>query len=371
MTVRVGIMGTGWIAQEHAIALAAIPQAELVGVSSATPGRAERFATNHRIPRHLTHEELVASEEIDAVHICTRNFQHHDQCLAAMRAGKHVVAEKPLALSVKESQSLLDASAPRDRVRACNYNYRAYPAVQEARRFIESGELGEIYLVHGTYLQDWLLLRTDYNWRLDAAQSGNSSAMADIGTHLFDLVEHVTGAHVESIQASLRTTLPERLEQTANGSVKHRITGDDCATISFKLATGALGSLVVSQVSAGRKNHLSFEISGAGGSLFWSQEDPELLWIGRREGGDSIRVRNQAMAPDEFLPPGHPFGWRDALRRNLRSVYAAIDGKAPALPFATFADGHRSLVLLEAALASSSADARVSVRADGHIVMGR
>ena len=362
MTIRAGILGTGWIATEHANALRRLPDVELAGVASGSAGRAKDFARGQGAVKAFGgYQELIESDEVDVVHVCTQNALHHGQCLLALRSGKHVVAEKPLALSAQQSRELLETAATGNRVRACNYNYRAYPAVQEARRLVGSGELGELYLVRGTYIQDWLLHAWDYNWRLDPAASGPSSAMADIGTHWFDIVEHVTGQRAVRVDARLRTAVPERIEKTANGERRHRISGDDSAVVGFEMAGGALGSVVVSQVSAGRKNHLTFELSCAKASISWSQEDPDQLWIGHRDHANSVRMRDSAMSAEVVLPPGHPFGWRDALQRNLESVYAGINGELPAVPFATFADGHRSMVLLEAVLRSSVDRAEVSV----------
>lgn len=360
--IRAGILGTGWIATEHANALRRIPDVELAGFASGSPDRAREFARSQGAVRaYHSYQELIESGEVDVVHVCTQNALHHGQCLLALRSGKHVVAEKPLALSAQQSRELLEAAAIGDKVHACNYNYRAYPAVQEARRLVGSRELGELYLVRGTYIQDWLLYAADYNWRLDPAASGPSSAMADIGTHWFDLVEHVTGEHAVHVDARLRTAVPERIEKTSNGERRHRISGDDSAVVGFGMAGGALGSVVVSQVSAGRKNHLTFELSCAEASVSWSQEDPDQLWIGHRDQANSVRIRDRAMSAEVALPPGHPFGWRDALQRNLESVYAGINGGLPAVPFATFEDGHRSMVLLEAVLRSSSHRAEVAV----------
>jgi predicted dehydrogenase len=360
MMIRAGILGSGWMATEHAHALRGFPGVELVGVASGSQERARKFASDlGEAQAYESYRHLIESEAVDVIHVCTQNTLHHGQTLLALQTGKHVVAEKPLAISTHQSRELLDVALASDRVHACNYTYRAYPAVQEARRLFRSGELGDLYIVRGTYLQDWLLFAEDYNWRLDPAASGPSSAMADIGTHWFDLIEHITAERVVSLEARLRTAVPERIERTPNGDRRHRINGDDAGVVGFEMASGALGSVVVSQVSAGRKNHLTFELNCARASIHWSQEEPDRLWIGRRDEASTLRMRDSAMSAEVDLPPGHPFGWRDAFQRNLESFYAGIRGEPPAVPFATFADGHRSMDLLEAILKSSAEHSQV------------
>jgi predicted dehydrogenase len=204
-------------------------------------------------------------------------------------------------------------------------------------------------------MQDWLLNASDYNWRLDPKLGGESAAFGDIGSHWFDLVEHVTGRRVTELHSRLRTAVSERVANLDGFSRTVPIQVDDSGVVSFELDNGGLGSAVVSQVAPGRKNHLWFEISGSESSVSWSQEDPDRLWIGHRDQANERPMRDVGMAADEALPPGHPFGWRDAIRRNLRTAYQQIlePGSHGAMPFATFADGHRSLQLVEALMRSS------------------
>ena len=363
-SVRVGILGTGTIARHHVDALRRIPGAIPTAVASASQDRAREFARQVNLPQaYGTHEEVLGNPDIEVVHICTRNALHFQLNALALEAGKHVVSEKPLALSSRDSTVLLNAAAKHSAVHACNYNYRAYPMVQQARHLAQSGVLGEIYLIHGSYTQDWLLLATDYDWRLDPKQAGPSGAMADIGTHWFDLAEHVTGLRVVRLRADLRTSVKDRIEIRNGGNRRHTISSDDCASVTFRMNNDALGSVVVSQVSAGRKNHLTLEISGSKGAVAWSQESPDVLWIGSREGPNGWHMRDTSMARDLPLPPGHPFGWRDGLERNLASIYSKINdpGSAAPVPFATFVDGHRAMVLLDAAIRSSAVGADIEL----------
>jgi predicted dehydrogenase len=369
--IRAAILGTGWIAREHALALASLPGVTVAAVGSSDRGRAERFAREHGIPLAVTpHLDSILRSDIEVVHVCTRTALHAELCATALEAGKHVIAEKPLAASSAETARLLALAerAPR-LVAVCNYNYRAYPMMGQARRLVEQGELGELLFVHGSYTQDWLLDPRDYNWRLDPRESGVSGAFGDIGSHWFDLVEHVSGQRIVQLSAYLHTAVTKR---TPDGfSHPTTIELDDCGVASFRLTGGAVGTVAISQVSAGRKNRLWFELDGSNGSLAWSQEDPDHLWLGRRHGPSQTWSRGPETAVDDVLPPGHPFGWRDAFRRNLASAYVRIQHpeSEPPVPVAGFADGHRGLVLVEAVVRSSAEGRTVSLpvaaRADG------
>ncbi len=358
--IRAAILGTGWMAHEHALALSTIPGVAVVAVSSGIPERAQRFATQHNIRTAADHATLVESPDVDVVHVCTKNSEHFQLCLSALEHAKHVVAEKPLATTSDETLVLLQRAEAASLVHACNFNYRGYPLIQHARALIQRGEIGDVYLAHGAYTQDWLLHATDHNWRLNQTEAGLSAAVADIGSHWFDLVEHVTNCAITSVSGRLRAAVPER-RMGANGAW-HAAELDDCGVISFELNNSGIGSLVVSQVSAGRKNHLWFEVSGSKASLAWSQEDPDRLWLGRRDGANQWLMRDATMTPDDPLPAGHVFGWRDALVRTMASVYQRIlDPRVmPPVTYATFADGHRTLKLIEAIVRSSSTE-RTSV----------
>jgi predicted dehydrogenase len=353
--MRVGILGTGWIAHEHALALSGLPGVAVVGVASSDPARAERFAAEHNIPLALgAYADLVQRDDLDVVHVCTRPVHHADLCEAGLRTNKHVVAEKPLAMSAQQTGHLVELARRTSwLVAGCNFNYRAYPAVQHARQLVADGELGELLFASGAYTQDWLLHPTDYNWRLDPAEEGIAGALGDIGTHWLDLVEHVSGRRVSELFAYLRTAVPERLDGDSGRRVSIQL--DDCGVVSLRFDNGAVGTAAVSQVSAGRKNDAWFELNGSRGSLAWSQRDPDRLWIGRRDGPNATWERGPELTPEDVLPAGHPFGWRDAFRRNLHSMYVRMRGAEadPPVPFATFEDGHRSLRLLEAVVRSS------------------
>jgi predicted dehydrogenase len=361
--IRTGIVGTGWIAHEHVLALKSFPDVEIVVVSSASLERAKAFAASHGIANAVApHVQAIAAADPDVVHVCSTNAGHYDICVSAVERGKHIVCEKPLAVSTAQTLALLELTRKGSRIYACNYNYRAYPMVQQARDLVHSGEIGEVHLINGTYAQDWLLFPNDHNWRLDPEQSGISATMGDIGTHWLDLAEHVSGLRFTEIFARLHTAVPMRLTQPEGKQERMHL--DDSAVLSLTLDNGAVASVIVSQVSAGHKNQLNLEIVGSLATVSWSQENPDQLWIGHRGRANEVLLRDSTMALEDPLPAGHPFGWRDSLRRNLDSIYKQIKDATARAPvsYATFADGHRGLELLEAVVLSASRHASISTR---------
>ena len=221
--------------------------------------------------------------------------------------------------------------------------------VRELRARIAADELGRLHLVHGTYLQDWLADADDTDWRLDPAAGGRSRAFADIGSHWFDLVEFVTGERVTGLAAKFSAVFATRANE-------------DVALVQFELSGGALGSVVVSQVSPGRKNALVVECSGDRGSGRFDQEAPGSLWLGRRDQAIVLAADPTRLAPDAarqvVAPAGHPQGYLDCVDRFVADCYAAIAGTPPeGLP--TFADGCRSVHLVELALRSARCRRRV------------
>jgi len=286
---------------------------------------------------------------------------------AALENGKHVICEKPLTVTSAESAELVRLAQEAGRVGAVNYNIRFYPLCHEAHSRVRAGELGEVRLVHGHYLQDWLLYKTDWNWRLETDLGGTMRAVTDIGTHWFDLVTWITGLKITAVMADLATIVPTRLKPTrevetfanklgaAQDAVEVPITTDDYASILLEFSNGARGVLTVSQVSAGRKNHLLWEINGTEASLAWHAEDPNALWIGRRDGPNGLVAKDPSLLGAEAravanYPGGHAEGYPDTFKQLFKAVYGYIaraDFSAPA-PFTTFADGHAEIVLCDA-----------------------
>ncbi|MGH2488543.1 MAG: Gfo/Idh/MocA family protein, partial [Candidatus Limnocylindria bacterium] len=298
-----------------------------------------------------------------------------------LEAGKHLVLEKPIALDSVGARGLVAAAARAGRHAMVALTYRGYPMVRRARKAVEEGELGDIRLVHGGYLQDWLADTGDYNWRVDPGVGGQSRAVADIGTHWFDTVEFVTGLRVAAVLADFATFMPTRMRaagpsvafSTAEGPMESvRVESEDAATILLRLEGGVRGMCVVSQVSTGRKNALSLHVDGASRSLTWEQEVPERLWL-RERGEARLFVRDPGSAQSgsgiPSLPAGHPEGWGEALRDLLRPFYASVAAESPPtaddLPYPTLRAGARSIAFVEAAVASSASGAWVSLANDG------
>jgi predicted dehydrogenase len=341
---------------------------EVAGVVGSTPERAEAKARAANLPRvYPSLEALLADPAVDVVHVATPNYLHAPQVHAALRAGMHVVCEKPLALTSEESASILHAAEAAGVVHAVCFNARFYPICHQARAMVAEGAIGPPRLVTGAYLQDWLLLPTDWNWRLDPAEAGALRAVADIGSHWLDLMRFVSGRRVERVMADLYTLVPVRRRPTgpvetfagpeaAGGErVDTPMTSDDAAGILLRLEGGARGLVAVSQVSAGRRNSLSLEVDGADGALAWSSEQPEELWIGHRGRPNEVLLRDPALLVPEArrlaaYPGGHVEGYADTFRALFATVYRAVEaGGPPAEPdYPTFADGHESMLVGDA-----------------------
>lgn len=358
-----GIVGLGFIGEVHARAvrtaggsLAAVAGSSPDGIDAA----AERLDAAWGAP---SAQDLVTSPDVDVVHICTPNHLHAPLARMALAAGKHVICEKPLATTVQDAAELADLARLAGVVAAVPFVYRYYPTVREARARIASGSTGPVHLIHGSYLQDWLSTAGDHNWRVDPALGGASRTFADIGVHWCDLVEFSTGHRVTALAARLKTAVPER----ADGGARRAVATEDAATLIFETDRGAIGSLVVSQVTPGRKNRLWFSLDGANASLAFDQEVPDMLWVGRRQGTTLVQRGADADSTEaqrlSVLPAGHPQGYQDCFNGLVGDVYAAIGGEVPAgLP--TFDDGLRAAQLTAAVLESSATRSWVKVAAE-------
>ncbi|WNG41637.1 Gfo/Idh/MocA family oxidoreductase [Archangium minus] len=372
--LRVAIAGTGFIGRVHARS-ARLAGAHLVGVASSSPESARKAAQELGAERHFeSAEALVTAPDVDVVHICTPNALHEPLALTALKAGKHVVCEKPLAMGLAGAQRLLDAARTHGRVATVPFVYRFYPTVREARTQVQSGATGPLRLLHGTYLQDWLASPDDWNWRVDPERGGDSRAFADIGSHWCDLVEFVSGHRITRVSARLSTTVAQRLARQAINAFAAgqgpgrpvTVSTEDVALVHFETHLGAVGSLVISQVSPGRKNRLWFELDGADAALAFDQEQPESLWVGRRSGPSLVlRDPSHLAAPAARLSPlpaGHPQGYHDCFDLFVADTYAAIAGGEPdGLP--RFEDGVRAARITDAVLASARTQSWVEVPA--------
>jgi predicted dehydrogenase len=352
----------------------------VTAVAGSTRG-ARALAESWGIPEvhgDYDHRGLIASPQVDVVHITSPNRWHAVQALAALEAGKHCVCEKPLAMDSRESARIAAAARRSRAVFAVNYNVRFYPAVLRLRRSVEQGELGEVIHVHGSYFQDWLLKDSDYNWRLLPEEGGKLRAVADIGTHWLDAASFILGARVRRVLADLRTYHRRRrrplgeVRTFAGGGrgVRYRsypVRTEDHASLLLEFSSGARGALSVSQVAAGRKNAIRIEVYGSKRSAWWDSESPETLVFGSRDGANEVAIRGtpalaDGTAPYVDYPPGHVEGFPDSFKMLFRCVYADIaSGGRGVKLYASALDGHEEVKVCEAVLRSHAARSWVTV----------
>jgi predicted dehydrogenase len=368
---RIGIIGTGFAAASHADALRRLPSVELAGIASRTRARAIEAAQRLGASRAYADPlELIKDPDIDAVHICTINRLHSELSALALRAGKHVVTEKPLATDSQSTEllaSLAVEAGQAGQLAAVCFNYRHYALIEQLRGMLATGEHGDMHFVHGSYLQDWLLYETDWNWRVDPGDNGASRAIADLGSHWLDLVQYVTGQEVTEVFADLAMHHAVRQRPGVAGSTFEnsdghtrspvRVSNEDFGSVLIRFASGARGAFAVSQVSPGRKNRLTFQVDTAEAAFSWDQEHPNTAWVGRRL-PPSLEYPREPVTGATWtqLPAGHPEGWRDSLRNLFDDVYLGVlagnNGDSRTGSFATFADGHRIMMLVEAIVES-------------------
>jgi predicted dehydrogenase len=380
-TIRTAIFGTGFMGRVHLEALRRVEFVEAVAVAGRTAASAAKLGAGFSIPLATDDwRAILRDKAIDAVHVCTPNGLHFDMAKEAVAAGKHVMCEKPLATTVAEAEELV-ALARRQGVRhgVC-HNIRFYPMVQQIRALREAGELGEILVVQGSYFQDWLLYETDWNWRVDSKAGGGSRVMADVGSHWFDLAEHLTGLRVTSLCADLQTFHAKRKKpKQAIETFSDKVFGpddyadapvdtEDFGALIFRMGERTRGSFTASQVSAGRKNRLSIEICGTKSSVAWDQEQPDGLWMGRRNEANQVFVKDPSLLKTGArgyadLPGGHSEGYDDTFKQIFRRFYSSIREPGGAAQYPQFEDGLRQLRIVDAAFESNRARGWVDVPA--------
>lgn len=378
--IKVGVVGTGFIGPAHIEALRRLPNIEVVALCEVTAELAREKADALGIERSYIFDELIQQDDIQSIHICTPNFLHYSQSKAALLAGKHVICEKPLAKDLSEAKELVEIAAKSGLVNAVHFNLRYYPLIRQLKAMREQGQLGDIYSVIGSYLQDWLFYETDYNWRLEPDKSGDSRAIADIGSHLMDITEYVTGLKTTAVLADFNTVhktrkKPLKSVETYSGKMLSPddyadvpITTEDHANVLLRFDNGNKGVITVSQVSAGRKNRLAVEISGSKKTVSFNSESPNEVWIGHRDKANEVLLRDPSLVGSDArslitFPGGHNEGFPDTSKQLFKEVYAAIaTGKQPENPtFPTFEDGYRELLICEKILESNKKQAWVTV----------
>ncbi len=377
--IGMGLVGAGFVGPHHLDAVRRLGYVDVVAIAGSSEASARKKADALHVPKaYGSVEALLEDPDIQVVHNATPNYLHFPVNMAVIAKGKHIVSDKPLAMTAAEAKQLLDAANKAGVVHAVTFNYRGNPLVQQARDLIARGEVGKPHFLHGHYLQDWLLHDTDYSWRLEPDKGGASSALGDIGSHWCDLAQHVSGLTITEVLADITTVIPKRKrpkgsrEAFAAAGDKEDfelvdIAVEDLASVLIRFDNGAKGSFSVGQVCAGHKNHLVLEVCGGKTSLVWKQEAQNELWIGRRGGPNGLLQKDPSLLDDvarayAHLPGGHQEAWADAFANLMRDIYGFIAaGKSPkdAHPpsFATFEDGYRANCVVEAILKSAKASA--------------
>jgi len=377
--IRTAVIGTGFMGRTHLEALRRVENVDVVEVAATSLDKARAAAAGYNVLNATGDwHDVIADPSIEAVHITTPNVSHFPIAKAAFEAGKHVLCEKPLAMSVAEAQALVDLQMARNLRGAVNHNLRYYPMVQQMRRMREADDFGEILVVQGTYSQDWMLFETDWNWRVEPGVSGASRVMADIGSHFFDMAEHVTGLKVSAVCSDLATFWPTRKQPKLGGesfsgklgtsgeTVDTPVVTEDFGSTMFRMAKNGIdrarGVMTASQVSAGRKNGLVLEIYGTKGGAAWRQESPDELWLGHRNSPNQLLLKDPSLLTEKArgfadYPGGHAEGYPDTHKQLFRRFYASIADPSQTPDYPQMADGLRQLKILEAELASHTAQA--------------
>ncbi len=369
--LKTAIIGLGYIGESHIEAVHRIGLCELYGVFDANRALAEEKTAYYGIPKcYASIDELLADPEVDVVHDCTPNRLHHDINCRILRAGKHLLSEKPLCSSYEEAMDLVEVKKDCPGcVAAVNFNYRMNPMVLEMRERVARGDIGDVRVLSGSYLQDWLLYDTDYSWRLDPKVAGISCCIADIGSHWMDAVQFVTGHRIAKVMADLDTVIPVRKKPTRQNLTftsavpteyeEVEVKNEEYGAVLFRTDKGARGVFCVSELCAGHGCYFNFEVDGSKASFRWNQEENDRLWMGMRDGDNRYIIRNpNTISPEARaytgLAMGHPEGWNDAFKGNIHSVYRYIAGGMEGKPpFATLEDAAQLVRLTECIVQSS------------------
>jgi predicted dehydrogenase len=375
--IGAAVIGTGFIGTVHIGALRRLG-VRIAGVLGSSVGRGADRAAALGIGRaYASLEELLADPAVQVVHVTSPNVAHYPQVMQILAAGKHVICEKPLAMTAAQSAEMVTLAHASGRIAAVCYNTRFYPLNQQARGTVAAGELGDIRLITGQYHQDWLAKPTDWNWRLEADEGGALRSVGDIGTHWVDLTSFIAGHRVTEVLADLATFIAERRKPlgpvetftTTQGATEPRtVTTDDAATILLRYGNGARGVMSTSQISQGRKNAMAWDIAGSAASAAWNAETPDHLWIGHRDAPNQILQRDPGLmnatgAAAASLPGGHVEGFADTFHALFRQVYADVarGKRAATSTYASFDDGHHEMLFCDAVLQSAKDGRWVSV----------
>jgi predicted dehydrogenase len=376
--IKIAIVGTGFMGKVHTENVRRLPGVEVAAVVGSRSESARKFAEAMGIPvAAASLRDVLDDKTIAAVHICTPNVDHFPQSRAALEAGKAVLCEKPMTMSVDEARQLVDLAKAKDAVAAVQHNLRYYPVLQQVRQMIARGDLGDILIAQGTYSQDWLLYDTDWNWRIDTKENGQLRVMGDIGSHWMDMVQHLTGLPITAVCADLATfhktrKRPKGSVETFSGKKAQAgdyeefpVDSDDFGAVLIHLGDRARGAFTVSQMSAGRKNRFFFEIFGTKSGIAWNQEEPDTLWIGQRNEPNRIVIKDASLFYPEAakfadLPGGHSEGYDDSHKQVFKNFYARVADRSLPIDYPTFEDGLHGMILLSKVADSSASKSWVN-----------
>lgn len=375
---RVGVIGAGFIGSIHVETLNRLGNVEVVAISHKGDAEAKAGALN--VPKgYVDYKELIDKENLDAVHICTPNNLHYEQSVYALEHGVAVMCEKPMTSSLADAKKLLTLAKQKGLPCGINFMFRYYPMVQQMKSMIEHGDIGDIFSIHGSYLQDWLFYDTDFNWRLDPVEAGKSRAFADIGSHWIDMAENCTGLRVTELLADMaifhkNRKKPQKAIETYAGlelrpdeydSVP--ISTEDYAAVLFRFDNGAHGSCVISQMYAGRKNQTILSVGGSKAAVHWDSETSNELWVGKRDGFNLSIVKDPSILYEETrnvisYPGGHTEGFADSFKHHFRKFYAAVENpNDKSIGYSSFEDGYREMVLCEKIVESAEQNCWVRI----------
>lgn len=378
--LKIGVVGTGFIGGRHMDAIGRIPGAKVAAVADPFIEKARGIAEGLGANAYSSVDEMLEKEELDVVHNCTPTNMHYEVDAKAIKAGKHLYCEKPLSLDAKEGEALVALLKEHPVANGVNLNYRMNALVQDMHEQVQKKKTGRSFLVTGSYVQDWMMNKDDYDWRLDPKNGGASRAIADIGSHLFDTSQYVLGKKITAVNAHLMVIHPVRLRYEKTGGTfakdkgkllgEIRVVNEDAASIMARFEDGTEALFQVSQISAGHKNDMRIRFDFETCSLEWRQEENNLLYIGHRDEPNQIKHREAGALEAEAaaftdLPAGHPEGWNDVLYQAIRAFYESIrtgSYKKGKVPYATVAEGAWIMKIIEACLASDACGRWVDVQ---------
>ena len=378
--LKTGIIGTGYIGPAHIEALRRLGDVEVAAVAEPSQSLADAKAEQLSIPKaYGDYKDMLADESIDVIHNCTPNYMHYAVNCEILKAGKHIISEKPLATTSAESAKLVMLAKETGLVNAVNFNYRYFPLVQQAMAMVKNNELGRVFAVQGCYMQDWLLYDTDWSWRLDPKMAGQGRAIGDIGSHWFDLIQFVTGKKITNVFADLVTLHEYRKkptvavetfsgkELTPDQYERVKIDTEGYGHVLIQFDDGSRGIACISHVSSGRKNHIVFELNGTEKSIWWDHERPNELMVGNRNQPNQLMFKDAVLMDPSVrdyahYPAGHNEGYPTCVKNFCRNVYRHIRNRQRTIDFATFEDGHNADAIVEAVMESHKTQTWTSVQ---------